>query len=108
MQMFEIAIGETKVIVREPQMLDIENAMQVAGNRQGVNQYLFGLLFAKELLKNTIKKVNGREIKKVELEAIDKILKPSEITSCGQKLQEIMNMEASEEVKLTILNSGDN
>ena len=62
-------MGKTEVVVKQPIMADIENAMQVAGNRPGVNQYLFGLLFAKELLKNTIKKINGKAVKKLELES---------------------------------------
>jgi len=54
-QLFKITIGKTEVIVKQPIMADIENAMQVAGNRPGVNQYLFGLLLAKELLKSCTK-----------------------------------------------------
>ena len=68
-QLFKITMGKTEVVVKQPIMADIENAMQVAGNRPGVNQYLFGLLFAKELLKNTIKKINGKAVKKLELES---------------------------------------
>ncbi len=107
-QLFKITVGKTTVVVKQPQMVDIENGMQVAGNRPGVNQYLFGLLFAKELLKNTIKKVNDKDVSKMELEAIDKLLTPGEIAACGSKLQEIMQMgETANDVKVEILSSGD-
>ena len=108
-QRFKISIGTTIVIVRTPVMADIENAMQVAGNRPGVNQYLFGLLFAKELLKATIEKVNDKSIKKIDLETIDKILTPGEIATCGKQLEEIMAMgEQDATVKLEVLTSGGN
>ena len=107
MQHVLITVGDTTVEVKLPEMSDVENAMQIAGNRPSVNQYLFGLLFAKELLKNFIRKVNDKVVSKVELEAIDKLLTMGEITTLGRQLEKMMNMDqVSQDVKIEILSSG--
>ena len=100
--------GDKVVVLREPQMSDVENAMKAVGNQAGENQNLFGLLLAKELVKICVISVDGKDLKGVDREQINKHFSMGQIITIGSKLQEIMNSGGeSEEVKLEILSSGD-
>jgi hypothetical protein len=64
MKGIKVVIPETQkvVIIREPQISDQEMAAQAVGNKAGDSQFSFVLMLNKELLRQVVVSIDGKEV----------------------------------------------
>ena len=78
--------GNKEVLLREMKLKYQNLALQAVGNKGKDNQMLAGALMIQELMKILIIKIDGQDVKKAQLEALDELFTFKQI----QQLQSVV------------------
>lgn len=95
----KVTLGTGKVaLLKEAQLKHQELAIRAVGNRAGDNQYLFGSLLQKELLKILLVQIDGKDLTPSELEKLDDLLTLPEYLQLVQVVSKLMGGAGGEEL----------
>lgn len=96
-----------EVVLREYRIRHREMAIRAVGNKAGENNFLFGELLQKEMIKILLASVGGKAVSPVEIEDLDSLFSATEYNELSQVIGKVMggNSQAGEP-KIEFVNTG--